>query len=186
MSRDVLSALTDFYQRYLDALQRAGEQLPRQPFDEEWPSTCQQGEPDSDGMIEWKPIQRETPGSFGNMAHALETSLHPDICTYYSHYWSDALGATHVRGDLNLLGAWNPRDFERLQENLLGHLHQQRRAKTPLTLFFATCEPDDSPFYISVDNASGAVLLEETGRGVKETLADNLADFIDSLEPRLP
>jgi SecY interacting protein Syd len=182
---DLLRALEAFQRRYLDAHRERYGHLPRQPFDEEWPSPCQQSEPDDLGLIDWQPMHRQPPGSFANMEHALGTRLHPDICAYYSHHWRDVLGATDQRGDLNLLGAWNPRDFKRLQENLLGHLHQQKKSRVPLTLFFATCEPEDSPHFLSVDNKSGAVLLEETGRGVQDKLAASLAEFLDRLQPRL-
>jgi len=180
-----LVALEDFQRRFLDLHQAQRGGPPRQPFDPDWPSPCQRSAADADGLIDWLPVRREPPGSFDNIARALEIELHPDAGAYYAHYYSDALPASHPRGELNLLAAWSERDFARLQENLLGHLHAQRREKRPPTLFIATCEPDDSAFFISLDNASGAVLLEEVGRGPKERLADSLGEFLRQLQPRL-
>ncbi len=181
----VVAALEDIQQRFVELhrAQRGGP--PRQPFDPDWPSPCQCSAADADGLIDWLPVRRQPPGSFDNIAHALGIELHPDACAYYAHHYSDALPTSHPRGELNLLAAWSERDFARLQENLLGHLHAQRREKRPPTLFIATCEPDDSAFFISIDNASGAVLLEEVGRGSKEVLADSLVEFLQQLQPRL-
>ena len=87
------------------------------------------------------------------------------------------------QGDVDLLGVWNTEDTLRLQQNLLGHALQQRRQRTPATFFFALTEAD-SEAILSVDNASGGVVLELPGTKQREDVCPDLASFLDQLTPR--
>jgi SecY interacting protein Syd len=57
----------------------------------------------------------------------------------------------------------------------------KRRLKQPETLFIALTDEDD--FILTVDNASGEVVLEQVGLLPKEVVAPNLEVFIQSLQP---
>jgi SecY interacting protein Syd len=82
---------------------------------------------------------------------------------------------------LSLLFAWNKDDFERLQENLIGHILMKRRLKQEETVFFAVTDEED--MIISVDNASGSVWVERVGCKPHKQLSDSLAQFISQLTP---
>ena len=107
--------------------------------------------------------------------------IHSDVISYYSAYWSDNLNAQTSKGNLQLLQPWNQDDFERLQQNLVGHILMKRRLKQPETLFIALTDEDD--FILTVNNTSGEVMLEQVGLIPKEVVAPNLAAFIQSLQP---
>ncbi len=109
--------------------------------------------------------------------------FHADIKTYYSSYWSEGLNASTARGGLQLLQAWNDDDFERLLQNMVGHVLMKRRLKQAETLFFAVTDDDD--FIISLDNASGKVMLEQVGLEPKEVLAESLSEFLTQIEPKV-
>jgi SecY interacting protein Syd len=64
---------------------------------------------------------------------------------------------------------------------LVGHILMKRRLKQPETLFIALTDEDD--FILTVDNASGEVVLEQVGLLPKEVVAPNLEVFIQSLQP---
>ena len=131
--------------------------------------------------MSWTPVLRKTPGDFKGIETALEMKIHPDAVSFFGRYWSDNLNAETKQGKLQLLQAWNEADFQRLQENLIGHLLMKRRLKQAESVFFALTDEDD--FILSIDNVSGAVLLEQIGLVAKETLAPDLASFIDQLQP---
>jgi len=80
-----------------------------------------------------------------------------------------------------LIQIWSEDDFERLQANLIGHALAKSRAGLDLTAFIACT--DEGELMLSVDNASGAVVLENPGEAPVRTVADSLAGFIDTLEP---
>jgi SecY interacting protein Syd len=82
---------------------------------------------------------------------------------------------------VTLVQPWNDEDFERLQENMVAHVMMLRRLKLPLTLFLATV-PNELQV-ISLDNESGAVLLEQLGQPKRWILADSLAEFLQRLSP---
>jgi SecY interacting protein Syd len=82
---------------------------------------------------------------------------------------------------MTLLQAWSPDDFQRMQENLIGHLVVQKRLKLSPTLFIATL--DSELDVISVCNVSGEVLKETLGTRKRTTLSASLASFLNQLEP---
>lgn len=184
MPENTVSAALDRF------IQRQSAQQPNLPlaiYDSKWPSECyypSENTPLKDGeRVAWKPVLQSGNNSlFERIAEALETEIHPDIISYYSRYWSDPLPARAPEGELSLLLVWNEDDMERLRGNLIGHALQLRKQKQPLTFFFACTEPDGE-YFLSIDNQTGEVLLEQPGRKPLRNLADSLADYLDTLEP---
>nr|WP_067296510.1 SecY-interacting protein [Marinobacterium profundum] len=181
-SASTAQALDRFIDRALEhQLQQTGR-LPLVAFDSEWPSDCYQSEADADSPTHWRPVRQANINDlFERISLALEQPIHPDIVTFYSRYWSDPLPALHQSDRLTLLQLWNPEDGERLRSNLLGHALMKARKKQPLTLFFATTEPDD--MFISLNNTDGSVWLEAPGKKPLRKIADNLTTFLDTLQP---
>jgi SecY interacting protein Syd len=184
MNPDVTTALKAFISRYEAEAVQAGTGFPRVPYDAHWISACQEGNVDDQGLVGWRPLPRRIPADFSGIEHALEVNIHADIIAFYGSFWSGSLEATCKEGHVSLIQLWNQDDFDRLVENLIGHALAKRRAKQPLTVFFANTE-FDSPYFLSVDNTSGEVLLEEPGTRPKRKVDDCLADFLDRLEPSL-
>lgn len=163
--------------------------LPLTIHDPEWPSECIQQPPESDHKIHWKPVlqsQNDNPchDMLDRLEAALGYSIHKDLRTWYSRYWSDPLPATSEWGDLSLLFLWSEKDCERLRGNLVGHLLTKQKLKQPATLFFACTEPDGEQF-LSIDNQTGEVWLEQPGKKPIMKLADSLEAFLGKLTPKL-
>ncbi len=156
---------------------------PLLPWEAEWQSPCLMEEGRGGKEVGWRPVAIDTPiNMFERLGEALDTPIHTDLATYYSCYWSDPIYAEHPDGELTLLFAWNPEEFERLRANLIGHALNKRRARQPLTLFFACTEPDGEEF-ISLMNEDGSIWLEAPGKKPLRHLADNLAEFLAQLKP---
>jgi len=179
----VAAALDQFVKSLLEKQLNEASRLPLTPFDEEWPSPCYQ---QTEGTLrEWKPVHQNAPNTmFDRLEEALEFQIHPDVAAFYSHYWSDPLPASCTDGDLSLIQVWSSEDMERLRSNILGHLLMKKKFRQPLTVFIACPEPDDN-YMISVINDNGEVWLEQPGKPPIRKLADNLAEFISSLTPRV-
>lgn len=181
MSESVTKALDNFIQKY-QIVAESHPQLLKTEYDAQWPSDCYMStESDVDNLVPWQPVKQQGNANLDALSAALEMQIHPDLVSFYSRYWSNNLNAKTAKGDLQLLQAWNQEDFERLQQNLIGHILMKRRLKQPETLFFALTDEDD--FILTLDNKSGEVLLEQVGLLPKEVVAVDLATFIDSLEP---
>ena len=181
---DVDDALATFVERYV-------EQYPQliDPFDPEWRSPCEVSEPfegaGGDLQVEWRPVRRAFADDFAGLERALEQAIHPDIKAYYGAFWSGGLEATATDGHVSLILLWNPADAERLIENLIGHALAKRRAHAPFTVFFACTEPE-SELFLSVDNASGEVVVEAPGSKPLRTVAPSLTAFLRGLVPAAP
>jgi SecY interacting protein Syd len=180
MSEQVTAALDEFVQRYLIAAKSHPEMLMLE-YDNDWPSECYTTTGTTGDRVDWQPIKRSGIANFNDLETALEMKIHPDVISFYSAYWSDNLSAETNKGYLQLLQPWNQGDFERLQQNLVGHILMKRRLKQPETFFIALTDEDD--FILTVDNASGEVMLEQVGLLPKELVAPNLATFIQSIVP---
>jgi len=162
------------------ALQGEGR-LPRQPHDPRWPSPCEVGAAGDDGQIAWRPVPRESPPDWSGLESALEAPLHPDLAAFYGTFWSDCVPVRADEGGATLIQVWNAQDFDRLVENQLGHALQKRRRREPLTLFVACT--DESELVLSVDNASGRVVLEQPGQPPQREVAASLAALLARMQP---
>lgn len=182
MSENVIAALDDFIERYLVTAKKHPQMLAVE-YDNEWPSDCYTHLGNTGDSVNWQPIKRSGLANFSDLEKALEMTIHQDLISYYSAYWSDNLSAQTDKGYLQLLQPWNQGDFERLQQNLIGHILMKRRLKQPETFFIALTDEDD--FIITLNNMSGEVMLEQVGLLPKEVLAPNLAVFIQSLQPTM-
>lgn len=180
MSEDVVKALDLFVEKYQSSAKSKGVELSIE-YDANWPSDCYVRVGESAEHVPWQPQLREQPADFSGMEHGLDMLIHPDIKAFYSRYWSDNLSAVTSKGCLQVLQAWNPEDFERLQQNLVGHVLMKRRLKQPETLFFGLTDQED--FILTIDNQTGKVMLEQVGVKPTECLASNLAEYLLNLEP---
>jgi SecY interacting protein Syd len=180
MSEQVTAALDKFVEIYLTAAKKHPE-MALVEYDNEWPSDCYTASGSTGDRVTWQPVKRIGLANFSDLENALDMKIHQDVISFYSAYWSDNLSAETSKGYLQLLQPWNQADFERLQQNLVGHILMKRRLKQPETLFIALTDEDD--FILTVDNSSGEVVLEQVGLLPKEVLAPNLTVFIQSLQP---
>ncbi|WP_114324695.1 SecY-interacting protein [Candidatus Colwellia aromaticivorans] len=186
-NKNLVQILHQFSEQYITDYQQTHACLPTVEQDEEWPSPCEQGatekNPSPEGEVYWQPmaIEKSEELSFENVESALDLTLHNDIKTYFTLFYSESLDARCDEGELSLLFAWNKKDFERLQENLIGHILMKRRLKQKETIFFAVTDEED--MIISVDNASGAVWVERVGCKPHKQLSDSLTQFISQLTP---
>ena len=66
----------------------------------------------------------------------------------------------------------------------IGHALQKRRRREELTLFVACT--DEGEFNLCVDNASGAVVLEQPGQPPSREVAPSLAALLGRMEAASP
>lgn len=192
---NLVDTLLQFATQYINQYQDVHQHLPVILHDEEWPSPCELPHNDSDaaknylstGEVCWQPIpmsnskEIELPLNFDNVESALEFTLHTDIKKYFTTLFSESLDANCEEGNLSLLFAWNEADFQRLQENIIGHILMRRRLKQTETIFFAVTDEED--MIISLDNQSGSVWVERVGCKPHKQLATSLIEFISELKP---
>ena len=157
------------------------------PHDAQWPSPCEIGKPWQDAQgaawTEWAPVRRHaTAEDFAGLETALEMPIHPDIKTHYGRYWSANLEAEAPDGHVSLLYLWNQQDVDRLVENLIGHAVACRHNRTPFSVFFACTEPE-SDLFLTINNSSGEVQLEEPGKAPLRTVCGSLTEFFERLVP---
>lgn len=181
MTSETTSALERLLGRYVEShRQRTGE-LPVQEHDPRWPSPCERGGPDAMGRVHWEPCRRDSEADFGGLERALEVELHPDIKAFYGSFWGAPIDLDAEEGGLTLIQIWNEADFDRLGENIIGHALAKRRIRAPLTVFIACA--DEGEFMLSVDNATGCVVLEEPGSMPAREVSPSLPAFLDRLSP---
>ncbi len=175
----VNEALGDFISRSLQSTPKGYFQREADP---QWCSACEFETVDH--LSHWRPAAMSSPVNFAGLANAVEAPIHKDIQNYYGSYWSGSLQAKSMEGPLSLIQLWNEEDFERLIENLVGHLFMKNQSKQPFTVFFATTE-ENSELFLSIDNKTGKVLLEEPGKPPLREVESDIASFLTRLEPDL-
>jgi len=174
MTSTVTTALDRFLKTALTNNQDRGFELSPDP---EWPSPCEYLEEDKHL---WRPVKQDPAISFEGLSHALELDIHPDIQAFYGSFFSESFNASASEGELVLLQLWSPRDFDRLRENLIGHALAKRRLKHDFTVFIGTT---DTELFLSIDNNTGCILLEEPGKKPLKQVDDNVTSFLNRLSP---
>lgn len=179
MDNEVQLALAAFTERYGDAWrQKAGTGAQSEAL-YGVPSPCvvaSWGE-----TVEWQPQPFSTPASLDAVERALEIRLQPAAHAFYASQLAGDMPARFNHQPLTLLQPWSEEDFQRVQENLIGHLVMQKRLKLSPTIFLATLE--DEMEVISLCNLSGEVVRERVGTRQRTVLAPTLAAFLQALEP---
>lgn len=172
-------AIKQFAQKYLDNFQQNNQSLPKIEHDSDWPSPCEVGAIDKEGFIAWQPCEIREPLDFDNVEHALGFKLHPDVATYFTQIYSEALLGYCSEGRFELLFAWSKEDYQRLQQNIIGHVLMKQKLKQQPTIFFAVTDEDDINLVINNDN--GEVWAEPVGCEPNKFLAPSLTQFIESI-----
>ncbi len=188
-NKNLASVLLNFTQDFIVMNNEQSGHLPLIERDEQWLSPCEQG-PYDDTYSFWQPVDLSDKDvsnthealCFTNVELALNLKLHDDIKTYFTTIFSHDIEAYCDEGNLSLLFAWNLEDFERLQENIIGHILMKQRLKQAETVFFAVTDEED--MIISVDNSNGEVWVEQVGCKPHKKLSDSIASFIAQLTPK--
>ena len=150
------------------------------PFDADWHSPCIQ-KVDGDSCF-WQPVPQSPRVNFAGLEHALEMTIHPDIVAYYSCFWSGTLETNSQEGQVSLIQLWNAEDFDRLIANLIGHAMVKQKQRENFSVFFANTEPD-SEMFLSIDNQTGKILLEEAGKKDHRIVESDIRTFLTRLQP---
>ncbi|WP_448213377.1 SecY-interacting protein [Colwellia sp. MEBiC06753] len=180
-SKSNLSAqIHQLSQQYVELFKQKHGHLPVVEKDENWPSPCLSGEYSKEADY-WHPVVINENLSFDNMESALGLALHPDIKCYFTSIYSESFDLSCEEGHFSLLFIWSEADFERLQENLIGHILMKRKLKQSPTVFFALT--DDENFILSIENETGAVWVEQVGKAPHKKLAESLSEFLAQATP---
>lgn len=177
------AALEALFHRFIELSHKLDLSLPKVEFDENWRSKCiVDNKPNENGLVQWQPVVRASNNIFTEMEDALGVNFHPDIISFYSHFWSDGIVVSHDSGEMSLIQIWNAQDEEMLKQNLLGHAFAKQKNRLPLTLFIGCTHNDD---IIAIDNNTGHVVLERAGFAAHDTIANSMSDFLNRLTPTL-
>ena len=176
---EISQSLQQFTQRFCAKWQQETEGNPSSEALYGIPSPCIQHT--AGGAVFWKPQPFFPERDLSAVERALEITLHPDIHHFYTTQFAGDMLALSGTQKLTLLQAWSGDDFQRVQENLIGHLVTQKRLKLSPTLFLATTEDDME--VISICNLTGEVLIEKIGTTQRNVLSPSLTIFLDTLDP---
>jgi len=177
MIDDTARALADFTQNYCD---RWLSQCGHPPASSELyglASPCVQQTVGEE--VRWLPQPFTLAKNLENIERALELRLQPSVVAWYTTQFAGDMNTLVDNEPCTLLQVWSEDDFDRVQENLIGHLVMQRRLKQSPTLFIATTQSELE--VISVCNLSGEVILEKLGTKSRRVLAATLEQFLVSL-----
>lgn len=181
MDLETADALRGFTQRYCAAWQQHFGSEPRSEALYGVPSPCITAT--EEDAVRWLPQPFPSDLDLRGVERAMEIVIQPALQTFYSTQLAGDMPATFGEQQLTLLQVWSLQDFQRVQENLIGHLVTQRRLKLSPTLFIATLESELD--VISVCNLSGEVVSETLGTSRRSVLSPSLANFLSRLQPFL-
>ena len=181
MDIETANALTAFTARYCDAWHHLNETWPQSEELYGVPSPCIITT--MDDKILWQPQPFSLEQNVNAVERAMDIVVQPAVHAFYTTQFAGDMRARFANETMTLLQTWSENDFQRVQENLIGHLVTQKRLKLAPTLFIATL--DSELDVIAVCNLNGEVIKETLGTRKRDVLAPSLADFLNQLEPVL-
>ena len=181
MDIETANALTSFTTRYCDAWHEKNNSWPLSEELYGVPSPCIISS--TDDAVFWQPQPFVGEKNLNAVERAFDIVVQPAVHAFYTTQFAGDMHAQLANEKLTLLQTWSEEDFQRVQENLIGHLVVQKRLKLAPTLFIATLESELD--VISVCNLSGEVVKETLGTAKRITLSPSLAGFLNQLEPVL-
>lgn len=172
--QQISEAIQAFTRRYCDSWQQHTGQPPVSTTLADSDSPCIQHR--TEHGVCWLPQPFTLPPTLSAVERGVEIALQPAAVAWYTSQFAADM-EVHWRGEeITLLQVWNEDDFQRLQENLIGHLVMKRRLKQSPTLFIAAT-PHDTEI-ISICNLSGEVIREALGTKKRQVLSANVSDFL--------
>ena len=176
----VAMQLAQLHQRFSEKTIKNTQKQPLIAHDEQWPSPCEIGTADENGMIQWQAVVREPAGSLINLANALELEFPDELSQFYGHMFAGSILASVDGHQVELLQAWNEDDFDLLQQNITGHVLMKRKLKQAPSVFIGLTDQDDLLVTVLVE--TGEVCLEYVGKKPHHVLAPNIESFLKALE----
>lgn len=181
MDQQTSQALKAYTLRYCDAWHQQHDTWPQSEALHGIPSPCIISS--TDDYVLWQPQPFEGDATISAVERALDIVIQPAAHAFYTTQFAGDMDGRFGNETLTLLQTWSADDFQRVQENLIGHLVTQKRLKLSPTLFIGTL--DSELEVISVCNLSGEVLKEKLGTSERAVLAPSLYDFLNELKPVL-
>lgn len=181
MDIETANALTAFTSRYCEAWHQKNETWPQGEDLYGVPSPCIITSLDE--KVLWQPQPFTLEQNVNAVERAMDIVVQPAVHAFYTTQFAGDMRARFASETLTLLQTWSEDDFQRVQENLIGHLVTQKRLKLAPTLFIATL--DSELDVIAVCNLNGEVIKETLGTRKRDVLAPSLAEFLTQLEPVL-
>ncbi|TMO64527.1 SecY-interacting protein [Pseudoalteromonas aurantia] len=178
-SKVIKQILRQVHKSHAQAYQSKHGTLPCMYYDKEWPSVCEVGEPMADGQIQWQAQPFEQADNLDALAHALECQFPEQLNLFYSQFFAGNIVAQFDGHQIELLQPWNHEDYERLQQNITGHVLMKRKLKQADTVFIGLTEQDD--LLITVKLSSGEVCLEYVGKEPHHVLASSIEELLEGL-----
>lgn len=181
MDIETANALTAFTARYCDAWHQQHDTWPQSEELYGVPSPCIITT--LDDKIIWQPQPFTEQQNVNAVERAMGIVVQPAVHAFYTTQFAGDMRARFGNQTMTLLQTWSEEDFQRVQENLIGHLVTQKRLKLAPTLFIATL--DSELDVIAVANLNGEVIKETLGTRKRDVLAPSLAEFLNQLDPVL-
>ncbi|BDF94736.1 SecY-interacting protein [Pseudoalteromonas haloplanktis] len=175
----IVTQLQQLHQRFASKQQDQTGKLPQIEHDSDWPSPCEVGNPDEQGLIQWQAVARTPNGTLTDLANALEVEFPQALQQYYGAFFGGCITASIDGHDVELLQAWSDEDFDLLQQNITGHVLMKRKLKQPPTVFIGLTDQED--LLVSVLLDTGEVCLEYVGKKPHHVLSTDLGSFISAL-----
>ncbi|SFR18865.1 MULTISPECIES: SecY-interacting protein [unclassified Enterobacter] len=181
MDKETALALNAFTTRFCDAWHEQHQSWPQSEELYGVPSPCVISS--TQNSVLWQPQPFDAAPGVNAVERALDIVIQPAVHAFYSTQFAGDMPARFGDLSLTLLQTWSADDFQRVQENLIGHLVTQKRLKLSPTLFIATL--DSELDVISVCNLTGDVVKETLGTRNRTVLASSVGEFLNQLKPLL-
>lgn len=173
--------MSEYFRNLLEVWQAKHGGLPSIPYDEEVEPFIYSGEPDEEGWISWRPVEKTGAHDMADVEEESGLLLHPSVKEYFNCFWFCSLGGRAHGRAVQLEPVRPGVELEDFTRNLRGYksAHGGRLENVPVG--FET----EQGLLVVVDNETGEVKLEDYEVGSFEPLAADLGALIKELSQSL-
>lgn len=173
--------MSEYFRILLEVWQAKHGGLPVTPYDEEVESFIYGGEPDEEGWVSWRPVEKQDEDDMADVERELGVALHPSVKEYFNCFWFCSLGGRAHGHAVQLEPVQPGVGLEDFVRNLRGYkgAHGGRLDNIPVGV------ETGQGMLVVVDNETGEVKLEDYESSSFELLAADLGSLITEMTQSL-
>lgn len=175
---EIKTALERYFKELMNVWETKYGTYPKAPWDEEMDPLLYISNPDEEGYVYWKPIEKNKIDNFIEIEKEISMNIHNAIKEYFNSYWFLYIQGFYGARLVNLEPVEPGKSIVEFIRIMKRYEENEGREFRYIQMGFVSPEE----MAIIFDNETGQILIENFETKEKEFLANSLVELINNLK----